>query len=816
MTSSPSSPPRQNHESESGGPEDRPIGVGLSWVSLIYFVVYLLTHQLDAIVRGGSAPTGLSIAHGISLAALLLFGPRLGPVVLGAHLLGAWLSLPADRGILTAALLTTFHVGVLCAAAFYITGVSGRRVRLMWLKDVIAFIVVTSIASLLQALGESSARLWTGGLDWTSFFHFTMNDWLFAAGGLLTVTPFLLLHYRFPGRLRPPAEGEKTTRALAQVEEVLQALAVAGIVWIVFFWEQTRDLPPGYLCFLPIIWVSVRHGIRGATVAVLAVNLAAIASDVGPSTSVPVSADLLMLIVTLSLTGLLLGAAVTQRKFAEEKLGVETAYLEQLFENSPEAVVVVDNQSRIMRANAEFSRMFGYTLKEAAGRRVDELIVPPDFRDEALTLTSRIAHEENIGLETVRCHKDGTLINVSILGTPIHVRGGRVAVYGIYRDITHRRGLEDQLRQSQKMEAIGRLAGGVAHDFNNLLTAILGYSELLLEHEDASPRAGYLDEIRKAANRAKSLTTQLLAFSRKQILSPRIIEMGDIVTNIEPMLCRLLGENVQLQTRISLGPNRVKADPGQLEQVIVNLAVNARDALPEGGQIKVRVEPVELDEEYCRNRGALPGKYISLSFRDNGTGMSPDTRKRIFEPFYTTKDQGKGTGLGLSTVYGIVKQSGGYIDVESELGKGAVFTMLLPQVQAEPAPAAPAEQAESEGLLQTVLIVEDEEGLRALVKRILVRRGFRVLEASDGTQALMVSESYGSSIHLLLTDVVMPQMSGRVLANRLKARQPAIQILYMSGYTDVQDDLSSGETNFLQKPFTPDLLLEKVTDMLTR
>ena len=380
--------------------------------------------------------------------------------------------------------------------------------------------------------------------------------------------------------------------------------------------------------------------------------------------------------------------------------------------------------------------------------------------------------------------------------------------------------IEQQLRQAHKMEAIGKLAGGVAHDFNNLVTIITGYSDMLLSRigpENSTRRE--LEQIKKAGDRAHSLTRQLLAFSRRQMLQPKVLDLNAVVTNLEPMLQRLIGENIELVIELKPGLGQVKADPGQIEQVIMNLAINARDAMPQGGKLLLDTDNVELDEAYAlQHIPTQPGSYVRLAVSDTGCGMDAATQSRIFEPFFTTKEQGKGTGLGLSTVYGIVKQSGGYIWVYSEGGQGTTFKIYLPRVVAPADSVPPVTHWSSlpQGR-ETVLLVEDEPEVRWLVRDMLQHLGYTVLEARHGIEAQVLSIQHAGPIHLLITDVVMPQMSGREIAEQLTSEHPETKVLYMSGYTDdavVRHGVLAAEIAFLQKPFTPEALARKVREVL--
>lgn len=388
------------------------------------------------------------------------------------------------------------------------------------------------------------------------------------------------------------------------------------------------------------------------------------------------------------------------------------------------------------------------------------------------------------------------------------------------RDVTENRAVEDQLRQAQKMEAVGRLAGGIAHDFNNLLTAIMGYGELAagrLKPDD--PTRTELSEIDRAAHRAADLTRQLLAFSRKQVLQPRVVNLNGIVSQTDKLLRRLIGEDVELVTRLHEPLGSVKADTGQIEQVLVNLAVNSRDAMPQGGKLTIETSEVELDESSSAFHFEVPpGRYVLLAVSDTGTGMDAQTLSHVFEPFFTTKEAGRGTGLGLSMVYGVVKQSGGHVTVYSEAGIGTTFKIYLPRVEDAPEEdRAPSDHATPLGGAETILVVEDEEAVRRLTCRTLEAHGYRVIPAADAHDALLLCERYAGQIDLMVTDVVMPELSGRAVARRAAVLQPRMKVLFMSGYTDdaiVQHGVLDAGTAFLQKPFTPRSLAAKVREVL--
>jgi two-component system cell cycle sensor histidine kinase/response regulator CckA len=489
-----------------------------------------------------------------------------------------------------------------------------------------------------------------------------------------------------------------------------------------------------------------------------------------------------------------------------------------LFENNPQPMWVYEVPSlRFLAVNDSAVRHYGYGRDEFLSMTIADIRPEEDRASLAKSVANGPQGLEKSGIWRHR-RKDGTLLDVEITshGVPFGARNARLV---LANDVTERSRLEEQLRQAQKLEAIGRLAGGVAHDFNNILNIIMGYAEIVMRRLPfGDPLASKIAEILKAADRAAGLTRQLLAFSRRQVLQPRVLNLNAVVSEMDKMLRPLIGESVALTMRLQEPLGAVKADPGQMEQVIMNLAVNACDAMAEGGTLLLETRDVELDAAYVRlHPGASVGPHVMLAVADTGHGMDPETLARIFEPFFTTKAQGQGTGLGLPTVYGIVEQSGGSVDVESAKGRGTTFRVYLPRAAGQALPEKPTAPAPLQGGCETVLLVEDEPALRGMIRETLEQAGYRVLEGVAPSHALALAASHDGAIDLMLTDVVMPEMSGRQLADRLKSVQPATPVVYMSGYIDDamgrHGSLEEG-THFLQKPFTPQILLRKLREVL--
>lgn len=526
-----------------------------------------------------------------------------------------------------------------------------------------------------------------------------------------------------------------------------------------------------------------------------------------------------------------LEAELAERRRAEEELRRERDFVESLIDTAQTIVLVLDTEGRILRFNRYLEAISGYSAPDMQGKSWFETFLPAYDRDRIRDLFFRTVAGGPIKGKMVNpiLDRSGREHLIEWYNTKLFdTSGSLIGVLATGQDVTEREKAEEekeqlhaQLHQAQKMESIGRLAGGIAHDFNNLLTPMIGYAEMaLMDLNPADPLYRDFEEIREAAERAKNLTGQLLAFSRRQMLEMKVVNLNNIIASFKKMLQRIIGEDVEIIT--SLDPNlvNIKGDPPQIQQVLMNLSVNARDAMPQGGRLTIKTANVILDKSYAKGRpGVKPGQYAMLAVSDTGVGMGRETIDKIFEPFFTTKAPGKGTGLGLATVYGIVKQHGGNIWVYSEPGRGTTFKIYLPQTTGDAQPEQVAkkqpERAVGKG---TILVVEDETAVRKLACNILHSHGYEVLEAGSSPEALRLAETHGGPIDLLLTDVVMPQMNGRELYRQIASLRPDMKVLYMSGYTDdviAHHGVLDGQIEFLQKPFTVDGLVRKVREMLT-
>jgi PAS domain S-box-containing protein len=507
---------------------------------------------------------------------------------------------------------------------------------------------------------------------------------------------------------------------------------------------------------------------------------------------------------------------ITERKQAEAELNRLMTAIEQ----TPESVVITDTKGRILYVNPVFERVTGYSRAEVIGQ--NPRLLKSNRQDSAFyrQLWAKISAGEVWRGRFINKKKDGALFTEDAVIAPVRDEKGAVTNYiAIKRDISHELELEVQYRQTQKIDSIGRLAGGVAHDFNNILAVICGHTELALAQlSPDAPLRSNLECIQESAERAANLTRQLLAFARRQVIEPRRINLNELIVNLNKMLRRLIGEDIKLVTQTAPDLGQIKADPGQIEQVLLNLVVNARDAMPDGGTLTICTDNVTLDEDYARRHLVTPGDYVMVSVSDTGVGMTDEVKQHVFEPFFTTKEQGKGTGLGLATCFGIIQQSNGHIHSDSQVDKGTQFKIYLPRVRGLEDSISSREVPVSlpQGT-ETILLAEDEPSLRQLMARVLRTQGYTVLEAADGHEALTLAQANGAKIQLLLTDVIMPGLSGKTLAEWLGQVNPAVRVLFISGYINnnaVRDAMSRPGTFFLQKPFNPLDLTKKVREAI--
>jgi len=755
-------------------------------------------------------------ASGVALAFLLLYGVRLWPGVA----LGAFLATELTSGHLLYSLTTAAGNSLeVVSATLILRRVVHFDARMERARDVVALVCAgaagAGASALFGVLGlhlsdlASPAALSRIGWKWT--LGHTM--------GLTAVTPFVLtVSSWWKERRHPGSRGEALALFLLLIGVGSIAFWGGGVI---------RDYDLEYLPFPLLVWAAFRFGVHGAASANLITSgMAALGTAEGwaPFVSGSSSENLLLTwsFVTVSaVTTLLLSAVVTEgRRSEEERRKSETRY-RTLIEQAADGIFSADPNGLITDVNSRGCDMLGLERDSVLRLELPGLAAFPE-RERVRSLVDALLPGKAAisSWHVLRGGEgDGFPAEVSIK----RLDDGRLQAF--VRDVTERLALEEQLSQSQKMEAVGLLAGGIAHDFNNLLTAIIGHSDFALMRLSREDRVrGDIEEVSRAAGRAADLTRKLLAFARKQLVEPKLLSVPDLVRGMERMLKRVLGEHIELTIRIEEDPWPVKADPVQLEQVILNITINARDAMPGGGRLDIE----------CRNlwwsgdgsNEASPGPYATLTVRDTGVGMDADTLSRVFEPFYTTKDRSHGTGLGLAVSYGIVKQAGGYIWATSELGQGSTFQILLPRsIEAEMPVAgeeacacktAPRESAESGG--ETILLIEDEPLVRDLALEVLRAKSYQVLTARDGEEALSIARAHPSEIHLTLTDVVLPAMSGKEVARRLREARPGLKVLFMSGYAEeqvVHRGVVEEDVAFLAKPFTPAALTEKVRSVLS-
>ncbi|MBI5836219.1 MAG: MASE1 domain-containing protein [Candidatus Eisenbacteria bacterium] len=788
----------------------RPAGVAAEILALAG--LYYLGARLGLLYAtlGGNA-TPLWPSAGLALAAMILRGPRAIPgIFLGSFL--SSLEIPhAFSGSAVIALGNTLEP---LAGWWILRRLARLDPSLCRVRDVLWLVLPVALLSPLLSAGAGCVVLREGGRHaWAQVEPAARVWWLGDVMGMLAVAPFLITW------LTPP-------RPRFQAGRFFEGLAVltlcAGVTALVF----RGMFHSAYLLFPFVIWMALRFGPRGASLTALLLTAIAAWETVsgrGPFFQGSVRESLLELdtfAAVMISTALLLAAAVTERRrHADALRGSETRF-RTLVESMHDVVATLDLEGRhtalfgVPEGSSRFARdqFLGRTAVEVLGPKAGAV------HEQA---NRRALRGENVVYDW-EFTLEGPVRQFQTALSPLHGPAGEVAgLVSVTREMTDLRSLEAQLRHAVKMEAVGRLAGGVAHDFNNLLTTILGHADLLRERLPAdSPMRADAEQIRRSGERAAALTWQLLAFSRKQVVVPRVLDLNTIVAELEKMLGRVIGEHIVLVTRLDPAPALVRADRGQIEQVILNLVVNARDAMPEGGRLEIETRRVELHRSEARGPAAVaPGPYVSLRVTDDGAGMDPEVQRHIFEPFYTTKAHGQGTGLGLAMVYGIAEQAGGCIQVRSRPGEGSSFDLCLPRVTdatgADPPPAPPA--APPGRGVETILLVEDEEAVRQLLRRVLEKAGYRVIEAACAEDAMEIARAHAQTIHLLLSDVVMPGMSGTRLAEHMLAERPGLRVLFMTGYTD--EGLTGGgtlirERGLLQKPIRPDDLLRHVRSTL--
>jgi PAS domain S-box-containing protein len=644
--------------------------------------------------------------------------------------------------------------------------------------------------------------------------------WKWALGhamGTVVVAPFVLTW----------SSWRRKRRSSAWCTEASALFLLLYIVGAIAFWGGAgflRHYDLEYLPFPLLVWAAFRFGVHGAAAANLVTSGMAVlgtAAGWAPFGTGSSSEDLLLtwsFVNVSAVTTLLLAAVVTESRVSEEERHKSEARFRTLIEQAADGIFSTDQEGRLSDANSRGSDMLGLERDELLGLDLIELAAPRD-RDRVRALIRDLPPGEAAisSWHVLRKTPENAFpAEVSIK----RLDDGRMQAF--VRDVTERLALEEQLSQSQKMEAVGVLAGGIAHDFNNLLTAIIGHSDFALSKLPRHHRVrSDIEEVAKAAGRAADLTRKLLAFARKQLIEPKLVSIYELALNIEHMLKRVLGERIELDIRCEGQPWKVKVDPGQLEQVILNITINARDAMPQGGRLELECRNVYWSDDDTNE--ASPGEYATLSARDTGVGMGAETLSRIFEPFYTTKDRSQGTGLGLAVSYGIVKQAGGYLWATSVPGQGSTFRIFLPRApecraakgREDPATLPSEDRAGSGG--ETILLIEDEPLVRDLAQEVLNSRSYRVLTARDGEEALSIARAHPAEIHLAVTDVVLPRMSGKEVARRLREARPHLKVLFMSGYAEeqvVHRGVVEEDVAFLAKPFTPEGLSEKVRVVL--
>lgn len=844
-------------------------------VTISYLICFVLLDRITFAFEQSFGVAFWSLAVGLNLALLLIFGLRYIPVIFVATLITGFWQWRISFSPLTLLLFSLTPALSYGLAAFALSNKLKINPQLQHLRDMLWFVLVALATTLGIALLTITNFVISGLTPWPNDLSVISAVWLRQAISLVTLTPFLLIYLDRFVRARTgqktgdhKVESKNASPIRLGIAEIVGQLGMVLLtLYIVFGGRPPTNFSLLYLCFLPLIWIILRRGLAGATVNSLITNITIFLIPIFGLGLRHVT-ELQIFMVMLSLTGLFLGVVVvprkrilaalqaevalqqslqklqvayehattyaqelhqeiTERELIEEALRQSEARIRSVVDNVVDGIITVDERNLIETFNAAAEKIFGYSAGEVIGKNFSLLMAEMEQQEMVASLSTWLDEQtENVGrsCEVIGLRQDKRTFPMDLAVSRFDL-GERCMFIGIVRDITEQRHLEEQLRQAQKMEAIGQLAGGVAHDFNNILTVISGHTELLLRSNPELSVAQRRDVelIKQAGDRAASLTHQLLAFSRQQTFRLQLLNLNTIVANFKEMLPSLIGEDIVLKIDLDPQLGTVKADPGQMEQVLMNLVVNARDAMPRGGELMIKTAYVELDEMQLKPELTVsPGSYVMLMVTDTGVGMDPQTQRRVFDPFFTTKEQGKGTGLGLSTVYGIVRQSEGYIWLDSQVGQGATFTIYLPRVgeaievkEARPQLTPLAGLAENG--TKTILLVEDEPSVRMITRRFLQRYNYVVLEASHPEQALELCQQHAGRIDLLITDLIMPYMNGHELAEQLTKMCSDLKVLYISGYTDdtlnEQGVLEPGVI-LLEKPFSSEALVSKVREAL--
>jgi PAS domain S-box-containing protein len=765
---------------------------------------------------------------GLAVIAVYSSGWLAMPVLFCASLIGSALTgtlFTSPQTVVSEAGVTV----VCCAVGSFVLRRMGRAdtltMRVRDLGRMLSVVAVTSvlIGSLVYLIRYNSQSLETVD-TWLLFGQIVIGHVL----GAISIAPFLLIHIvPFLVAQEDPAtlgsiEWSLTARAtqpsrITLAERYLQLTAAAVLPWFLLTYGFARPHSTLYLSLVLTLWIATRQGVRGVVAAVMLSNIAVLWSlrDVVVSSSTNLQSQIIML--GFALVGLSVGCLVSEIAVASDKLEHQTVILNALQDHSPLATVVHDANGKILLTNAAFGEMFGYGPSETPGRHVDDILSAPEG-EEASQFTQQVLVEP-ISKQTVRLRRDKRPVTVEMMGIPFLVKSKLVGGIGLYRDITRQKKLEEELLLAQKLQAVGHLAGAVAHDFNNSLGVVQGYSEFILEKLPKDDQLRHsVEEIAKACDRATNLTKQLLTFGRKQVIQPRAIDLVSLVNDLSSMLSRLIGEHIRLNVYAASSVSAVTVDPGQIEQVIINLAVNARDAMPNGGKLSISIANRYV-EAHDDGKTSIPaGRYVSFAMADSGTGIGPEILAHIFDPFFTTKDKSKGTGLGLATAYGIIQQANGFITVDTREGIGSTFTILLPatDLQVEAKQKVPERGGMPRGS-ETVLVVEDEPVLRKMIVDFLDSNGYKVLSAESASEAVGHVQLFPGTIDLVLTDIVMPDMNGADLARFLCSLRPELRVLYMSGYSDgaLGDKfVLPKDVAFLQKPFSRLKLAHKLREIL--